>query len=77
VGSATSSLRTGPLAAVRVTVATPDYRDLHPILFGIGTVEARRAYAIGPTTAGRVQQVLVEVGDAVTAGQTAGRDESG
>ena len=63
------ALRTGPLAATRVTVATPDYRDLHPILFGIGTVEARRAYAIGPTTAGRVQQVLVEVGDAVTAGQ--------
>ena len=63
------ALRTGPLAATRVTLATPDYRDLYPILFGIGTVEARRAYAIGPTTAGRVQQVLVEVGDAVTAGQ--------
>ena len=61
--------RTGPLAAVRVTVASPERRDLQPALFGIGTVEARRAYAIGPTAAGRVRQVLVDVGDAVVAGQ--------
>ena len=61
--------RTGPLAAVRVTVASPERRDLQPALFGIGTVEARRAYAIGPTSAGRVQRVRVDVGDGVTAGQ--------
>ena len=61
--------RTGPLAAVRVTIASPERRDLQPALFGIGTVEARRAYAIGPTSAGRVRQVRVDVGDAVTAGQ--------
>ncbi len=60
---------TGPLAAVRVTIASPERRDLQPALFGIGTVEARRAYAIGPTSAGRVQQVRVDVGDIVTAGQ--------
>jgi len=61
--------RTGPLAAVRVTVASPERCDLQPALFGIGTVEARRAYAIGPTNAGRVQQVRVDVGDVVAAGQ--------
>ena len=61
--------RTGPLAAVRVTIASPERRDLQPALFGIGTVEARRAYAIGPTSAGRVRQVRVDVGDVVTAGQ--------
>ena len=61
--------RSGPLAATRVTVASPERRDLQPALFGIGTVEARRAYAIGPTAAGRVRQVLVDVGDAVVAGQ--------
>ncbi len=61
--------RTGPLAAVRVTIASPERRDLQPALFGIGTVEARRAYAIGPTSAGRVKQVRVDVGDVVVAGQ--------
>ena len=35
----------------------------------IGTVEARRAYLIGPTAAGRVKRVLVDVGDRVKAGQ--------
>jgi len=61
--------RTGPLATVRVTVASPERRDLQPALFGIGTVEARRAYAIGPTSAGRVKQVRVDVGDVVAAGE--------
>ena len=40
-----------------------------PALFGIGTVEARRSYLIGPTTAGRVLRVAVDVGDRVQAGQ--------
>ena len=43
--------------------------DLSPMLFGIGVVEARRSYLIGPTTAGRVRRVAVDVGEAVTAGQ--------
>ena len=42
---------------------------LTPALFGIGTVEARRSYLIGPTTAGRVRKVAVDVGDTVKAGQ--------
>lgn len=61
--------RSGPLAPVRVTVAKVGESALAPALFGIGTVEARRAYLIGPTVAGRVLRVLVDVGDSVKAGQ--------
>lgn len=63
------ALRSGPLAPIRVTVATATEGRLSPALFGIGTVEARRAYLIGPTVAGRVRRVAVDVGDAVKAGQ--------
>lgn len=59
----------GPLAPIRVTVAQVTRGDVSPSLFGIGTVEARRAYLIGPTTAGRVARVLVDVGDVVQSGQ--------
>lgn len=62
-------MRSGPLAPVRVTVHKVSEGRLVPALFGIGTVEARRAYLIGPTSAGRVSQVAVDVGDRVTAGQ--------
>ncbi|MDP1651172.1 MAG: efflux RND transporter periplasmic adaptor subunit [Rhodocyclaceae bacterium] len=59
----------GPLAAVKVTAASAGEATLERTLFGIGTVEARRAYAIGPTVAGRVARVLVDQGDVVKAGQ--------
>ena len=59
----------GPLAPVKVTVAKASETTLDRSLFGIGTVEARRSYAIGPTVAGRVARVLVDQGDAVTTGQ--------
>jgi len=62
-------MRSGPLAPTRVTVQQVQSATLAPALFGIGTVEARRAYLIGPTVAGRVLRVLVDVGDAVRAGQ--------
>ncbi len=62
-------MRSGPLAPTRVTVTQATVGSLSPSLFGIGTVEARRAYLIGPTTAGRVGKVLVDVGDTVQAGQ--------
>ena len=35
------------------------------VLFGIGTVEARRSWMVGPTVAGRVLRVQVDVGDTV------------
>ncbi len=59
----------GPLAPVKVTTANAAEATLERALFGIGTVEARRAYAIGPTLAGRVARVLVDQGDVVKTGQ--------
>lgn len=61
--------QSGPLAPIQVTVTRVVTGDVSPALFGIGTVEAQRAYLIGPTTAGRVKRVLVDVGDMVTSGQ--------
>lgn len=65
-------LRSGPLAPVAVTTTTVSARGLTPALFGIGTVEARYTYRVGPTFAGRVQQVEVQVGERVKAGQLLG-----
>ena len=59
----------GPLAPIKVTLTQVATGTITPSLFGIGTVEARRAYLIGPTVAGRVARVLVDVGDRVKAGQ--------
>ncbi len=59
----------GPLAPTRVTVVKVAESTLERSLFGIGTVEARRSYSIGPTVAGRVASVRVDQGDAVAAGQ--------
>lgn len=66
------ALRSGPLAPVAVTEARVESRAIHPALFGIGTVEARYTYRIGPTFAGRVQRMDVHVGDLVRAGQVIG-----
>lgn len=66
------ALRSGPLAPVPVTVTKVENRPLAPALFGIGTVEARYSYKIGPTFAGRVQRLEVQVGDRVRAGQVLG-----
>jgi len=62
-------LRSGPLAPIKVTVAQVKQGSIAPELFGIGTVEARRNWMIGPTVAGRVLNVKVDVGDTVKAGQ--------
>src|SRR5574340_323479 len=61
--------RHGPMAPISVTAATAQIADLQSSVFGIGTVEARRSYAIGPTAASRVKRVLVDVGNFVRAGQ--------
>ena len=55
-----------------MTAATVEARSLAPELFGVGTVESRYTYRIGPTAAGRVRRLLVDVGDRVTAGQVMG-----
>ncbi|MFP5404450.1 MAG: efflux RND transporter periplasmic adaptor subunit [Gammaproteobacteria bacterium] len=59
----------GPLAPVGVETAAVERADLSPEVYGIGTVEARHAYAVGPIQAGRVLRVHVDQGDAVAAGQ--------
>jgi HlyD family secretion protein len=59
----------GPLAPVSVQTAGVARADLSPTVFGIGTVEARLAYAVGPIQPGRVLRVMVDQGDLVTAGQ--------
>lgn len=66
------ALRSGPLAPIAVTVATVESQSVTPGLFGIGTVQARYTYKIGPTFAGRVKSLTVHVGDHVKAGQVLG-----
>lgn len=66
------ALRSGPLAPIAVTVATVESRAIAPALSGIGTVQARYTYKIGPTAAGRVARLDVHAGDAVAAGQLLG-----
>lgn len=60
--------RSGPLAPVEVTVVSVSSQVIRPALFGIGTVEARYSYQVGPTAAGRIKQLQVQVGDRVRAG---------
>jgi RND family efflux transporter MFP subunit len=67
------ALRSGPLAAVRVSESAVEIRTLNPELFGIATVEAQFSYRIGPTQTGRLQSLTVQVGDQVSAGQLLGR----
>ena len=61
--------RVGPLAPLRVSVATVETASVTPALFGLGTVEARRSVLIGATAPARVRRVDVEVGATVRAGQ--------
>lgn len=66
------ALRSGPLAPIPVTVTTVTDRAVAPGLFGIGTVESRYTYKIGPTAVGKVMRVHVQVGDRVSSGQVLG-----
>lgn len=66
------ALRSGPLAPVTVTTQTVATKALTPALFGIGTVEARYTHKVGPTAAGRLKSLAVQVGDRVRAGQVLG-----
>lgn len=68
-------LRSGPLAPVAVTVTEVQSGTIAPALFGIGTVEARYTYRIGPTFAGRLKRLEVQVGEPVRAGQLLGEME--
>lgn len=66
------ALRSGPLAPVPVTVTAVEDRAISPALFGVGTIEARYTYKIGPTFAGRIKRLDAQVDDTVKAGQVLG-----
>lgn len=66
------ALSSGPLAPVAVVVEPVQRESLSPAVHGIGPVEARYTYNIGPTFPGRVKSLLVEVGESVEAGQLLG-----
>ena len=62
-------LSVGPLAPTSVTIYSVKTGSFIPTLFGVGTVEAKRSWMIGPTVAGRVAYIHVDVGDVVKPGQ--------
>ncbi|OHC10949.1 MAG: efflux transporter periplasmic adaptor subunit [Polynucleobacter sp. GWA2_45_21] len=62
-------LNSGPLASTKVTTIKVSDQSLAPTLFGVGTIEARRSYLMGPVVAGRVLNVYVDVGNSVKEGQ--------
>lgn len=62
----------GPMAPVSVQTVQLATADLQPALFGVGTLEARRGYTIGPTRTGRLLRLLVDHGDRVRVGQRLG-----
>lgn len=66
------ALRSGPLTPISVTVTSVESRSVTPGLFGIGTVEAKHTYKIGPIFAGRIKILDVDVGDYVKSGQMLG-----
>ena len=63
------AFRMGPLAPTKVTVMPVRSDSLTPSVFGIGSLEARQSWLMGPTAAGRVLRVHVDVGQTVKAGQ--------
>lgn len=66
---ATSS---GPLAPIPVSVTQVKNLTIAPALFGVGVVDARYRYRIGPTMTGQVLRLDADVGDKVTANQLLG-----
>ncbi len=62
----------GPLAPIPVTVQMVEEQSITPALFGIGTVEARYRYRIGPVMTGRLLSLNRDVGERVVAGEVLG-----
>ncbi len=62
------ALRTGPLAPIKVQVTEVTTGRVSPEIFGIGQVEVQRSWMVGPTVAGRVRSVAVDVGQTVQPG---------
>ncbi len=66
---ATSS---GPLAPILVTTTQVKHQAISPSLFGIGIVEAKHRYRIGPSMTGQLLHLNTDVGEKVTANQQLG-----
>ncbi len=62
----------GPLAPVKVQTVLVQKGELRPSRFGVGTVEARHSYDIGPNRSGRLLDLRVDHGDRVRKGQVLG-----
>lgn len=58
----------GPLAPIKVTVTRVASGQLASQVFGIGTIEARRHYTLGPTAPGRLAEIHVDEGERVLKG---------
>lgn len=65
-------LRSGPLSPILVTETKVTQASISPALFGIGTVEARYRYKVGPTVPGRVKTLEADIGEQVSKGQLLG-----
>lgn len=65
-------LRSGPLAPILVTETKVTQASISPALFGIGTVEVRYRYKVGPTVPGRVKALEVDIGEQVSKEQLLG-----
>ncbi len=59
----------GPLAPLNIESGVVSTTTLTPSVYGVGVVEARLSYAVGPVAPGRVLRVLVDQGETVKAGQ--------
>ncbi|SMC33670.1 efflux RND transporter periplasmic adaptor subunit [Sporomusa malonica] len=62
----------GGLGPQKVVAAKVETGTLKPTVFGIGTVQAKMNYNIGPTQTGRILRLYVDQGDSVKAGQVLG-----
>lgn len=62
----------GGLGPQKVVVAKVETGTLKPTVFGIGTVQAKMNYNIGPTQTSRILKLYVDQGDSVKAGQVLG-----
>jgi RND family efflux transporter MFP subunit len=65
-------LSSGPLAKIKIVVSEVQEQRLEPVLFGIGTVEARNTYRVASNIVGRATTLNVDVGDKVETGKILG-----
>ncbi|VBB08524.1 rnd efflux pump membrane fusion protein barrel-sandwich domain [Lucifera butyrica] len=64
--------RTGSIGPAKVVAAKAEIGTLKPTVFGIGTVQAKMTYNVGPVQTGKILKLYVDQGDSVKAGQVIG-----